>query len=267
MVIAHKIIISKKVHATIELMNHLLIGEIAGVLAIIQVVPYIVSIFRGHTKPERTSYFIWFMVDTVKIASYVEIGARTTIYVPLVFTFTAFIIFLLSIKYGMGGVSKFDTGCFFLAVFGIIMWMITNDALFTLYFTTTLGLVGYLPTIRKAYFLPQTENTLSWTMTAFTGTLNLLALTTLSLKIALPPACGAVTETIVAYLVLFPRNRFKFEEFEKPHKIHAFLTHPLFEKWTTPQVWDLQTFVDKKLSMISIKLPKTLQTLKATFAR
>jgi len=90
--------------------------------------------------------------------------------------------------------------------------------------------MGYLPTIKKAYFFPKTENTLSWMMTAAAGTLNLFALTTLRPNIAILPIRSVLTEGLIAYLLLFPAVRFKINRKKRPHKVHAFLAHPLFAR-------------------------------------
>src|ERR1017187_6453042 len=117
-------------------MNRVLIGQIAGILALLQIIPYIVSILRGNTKPERATYLIWFIIDAMTISSYIAVGARTTIWAGVAFTISKVIILGLSIKRGMGGFSKFDITCLFLALVGIIIWVSTKNALLTLYFGT-----------------------------------------------------------------------------------------------------------------------------------
>jgi hypothetical protein len=211
-------------------MNHALIGELAGGLAMVQIIPYIVSILRGHTRPERMSYLIWLIVDVITAASYISVGARTTIWTGLVFVFTGLLVFILSIKHGIGGFSTYDVVCLLLALCGVFLWISTQDALLALCFGTAVGLVGYLPTIKKVYFFPQTENTLSWTMTAAASTLNLFALTTLTPRIALPVVCSVVPQALVAYMLLVPHARFKPINRRRPHKVHAFLAHPVFVK-------------------------------------
>lgn len=207
-----------------------MIGQIAGVMAIAQVIPYLVSIFRGHTKPERTTYFIWLILEGVTVSSYISTGARTTIWTGIAYTFTALIIFMLSIKYGMGGFSMFDIVCFLLAMAGIGLWLSTRDAFLTLYFGTFVSFIAYLPTIKKAYFLPETENTFSWTMTFCTALVNVCALTSFKVSLALPPVVGVFTSGTVAYLLLFHHAHNKLARRKKSPKVHAFLSHPLFAK-------------------------------------
>jgi hypothetical protein len=208
-------------------MNHALIGQVAGVLAIIQVIPYLISIFRGHTKPERMTYFIWFVVDTLSIASYIAVGARTTIWVGLVYVMTGLTIFLLSLRYGMGGFSKLDICCLALALAGAAIWLRTDSALLALCCSTLAAKIGYLPTIKKAYFYPETENTLSWALTAITSTLNIFALTTLAPVISVPVIIGAIGPILVAYLLLFPIAHHKVRS---RHGVHTILSHPIMSR-------------------------------------
>lgn len=206
-------------------MNHALIGQIAGVFAVIQVIPYIVSILRGHTKPERMSYFIFFFVDAISVSSYIAVGARTTIWTGIVYVFTGLTIFLLSLKYGMGGFSKLDIFCLFLALVGLLVWVTTSSALLALCFSVLAAKIGYLPTIKKAYFFPETENTLSWSLCALTSILNLFALTTFAPSIAIPPVIGAIFNGWVAYLLLFPVAHAKLAQRKTTTRIHNILTH------------------------------------------
>jgi hypothetical protein len=171
------------------------------------------------------TYFIWLIVDTLSILSYIAVGARTTIWVGIVYVLTGLTIFLLSFKYGMGGFSKLDTACLLLAAIGMVIWITTDSALLALCFSTFAAKVGYLPTIKKAYFYPETENTLSWTITAMTGTLNIFALTTFSPAIAIPPILGAIFPAMVAYFLLFPMAHKTLSRRRTTSKLHSLLSH------------------------------------------
>jgi hypothetical protein len=213
-------------------MNKILLGQIAGILVLVQIVPYVVSILRGNTKPERTSYLIWLIVEIIGAISYVSIGATTTKWTVIAFCFTALLVFLLSIKYGVGGFSAFDIGCFLLALSGVVLWGASSNALLALYFITFVKAIAYLPTIKKVYFTPHTENTASWVLTASASVLNLFALNTLAFGIVMPITIAAVLQIFVSYLIVVPRKSMKSKRSKKhtPHKFHLFLAHPVFSK-------------------------------------
>jgi hypothetical protein len=184
---------------------------------------------RGHTKPERASYLIWTIVNALTIASYISVGATTTIWNGLVLSFTGFMIFLLSTKYGLGGFSKFDISCLFLALGGAAIWAYSANPVIALYYLTFVGAIGFLPTVKKTYFLPKTENSLSWTLTMGASYLNFFALTSLHFKFVFPLVCTAILQSMVVILILLPSLRFKHIQ-RNPHKVPLFLKHPMFAK-------------------------------------
>ena len=180
------------------------LGEIAALIDIATIIPYVWSTLKGHTRPSRASYGIWAVIQTVGLISYIAAGATTTIWALCVLTFNAFVIFGLSFKYGMGGRNKFDIPCLLLAGVAIFLWITTDNPALAVYLSTFAGFIGYLPTIKKAYLWPDTENILSWSMYVVAATLNGCALTSLRPAIALPPLCGLGLSVIVTSLLIFP---------------------------------------------------------------
>lgn len=183
------------------------IGQIAGVIAFLSILPYVISILRGHTKPSRSAYMIWVVVEVVTAASYIASGAITTYWTTVVFAFSAILIFLLSIKFGMGGYSKLDLICLAIAAVAVYLWITTQNPVIALYAIIVASKISYLPIIKKSWYQPETENILSWGMVAFASTLNLFALTSLELKITLLPILAAFLQGLVFILLILPMKR------------------------------------------------------------
>ncbi|HMS92636.1 MAG TPA: hypothetical protein PJ993_03590 [Candidatus Saccharibacteria bacterium] len=193
-------------HAT-----QILLGQLAGVVAFCSVIPYIVSIFRGKTKPSRSSYAIWSVVEIVWVTSYIAAGATTTKWTGIVFAISAVLIFILSLKYGMGGLNAFDVPCLILAGIAILVWVTTKNPILADYMSTLAVFIGYLPIVKKAYLWPDTENTLSWALYAIATILTVAALTTLQPAISLRPFISMTLAIIITSLLLFPKWRYKKE--------------------------------------------------------
>jgi hypothetical protein len=188
-------------------MNHLIIGYIAGILAFLQLIPYLVSIFRGHTKPERATYAIWSLVNIIIVSSYIASGAHTTIWVGVAYAVSQILVFGLSFKYGVGGFNKFDVMCLLLALTGAGIWISTSNPLIALYFSLTVKAMGLMPTLRKVYYRPDTENTISWVICATASALNMFALVSFAPNIAILPIYSLLGDGAVALMVLFPKVR------------------------------------------------------------
>lgn len=186
-----------------------LLGQIAGILAVIQAIPYIFSILRRKTKPARASYAIWSVVQTISVVSYIASGATDTKWVPIALTITAVTIFALSFKYGMGGLSKLDVGCLGIAAIAIILWVTTSDAGLAVYASLVASSVAYIPVLKKSFLQPGTENTLSWSIYSTAAILNVCALTTIDPVISLTPIVSLILSTTIVIFLLLPRKHIK----------------------------------------------------------
>ena len=179
-----------------------LIGQLAGVLVLASLVPYLVSIWKGETKPARMTYFIKAVIGVITIASYIGSGARTSIWTGLMFALTAIIIFGLSIKRGMGGASKLDLVCLGLAVVVIVLWLTTKNAMLALCCSLLVKAVASVPQVRKVYLHPKTENKLSWNIAFTADVLNLFALTSLAPQISLFPLFEVISSGVIVWLLV-----------------------------------------------------------------
>lgn len=184
-----------------------IIGIAAGIIAFFAFIPYIISIFKGETKPQRATFAIWSVISLVTLFSYFATGARQTIWIALVYALLQLFIFALSFKYGMGGLGKLDIICLGGAFVGIIVWLATDNPAIALYASITAEFLGYVPLFKKAYLHPETENTLSWILGLIAACLNLFALTTLRLDIALYPMYVVLSDGTVVGLLILSRRR------------------------------------------------------------
>src|SRR3989338_4393216 len=88
--------------------KYILYEQIATVITIIAYLPYIVSILKNKTKPDRTTWSVLFFIGIITFLAYKSVGASTTLGVALANVIGPFIIFLLSLKFGEGWKNKND---------------------------------------------------------------------------------------------------------------------------------------------------------------
>ena len=181
-----------------------IIGAVAGILAFVSFIPYINSIIKGKTKPNRATFTIWSGVNIVTISSYIVSGARTTIFVGLVYTVLQIVVLILSLKRGMGGFNPFDIACLIGATIGITLWIITKNPHTALYLGIFSEVLGLIPTLKKSYLHPDTENTLSWSIAVVGSALNLFALTSWRPEISVYPIYFFIGDLLVALLLWRP---------------------------------------------------------------
>jgi hypothetical protein len=196
--------------------THAVFGVIAGIISVCGYIPYFRSILKGQTKPNRATFLIWSVVDVVLLTSYISSGARTTIWVALVYCFCQLGVLALSIKRGVGGLAALDITCLFGAVFALIMWWITSNAHVALYLGIICEILGFLPTIKKAYLDPSTESKQAWTTGTIAAIVNLFAIRHWTLVEAVYPAYNITFVALVAGLLWVRQKKQLIPDLDTP---------------------------------------------------
>jgi hypothetical protein len=154
--------------------NFLLVSS--TLVALLAPSAYVVSIIRGTSKPHRTTRFILTFVHSLNFLSILaaqgNLGARIFAGIDFVF---ALIVFLLSIRRGMGGTSLFDWACLVVAICGVIAWQLTGNAYLGIWLSIAANLVAYLPVFLKTWRFPDTESHWVYTLSILAALLGLLA--------------------------------------------------------------------------------------------
>ncbi len=192
----------------LQLSLHLIFGIIGGVFSILAFVPYIAAIIKKGAKPNRASWIIWNITDTILLASYFSVGARTTIFVPIVYVVNAFIVLLFSFRYGVSSWSRLDIASLAVSGLSLIIWSLTQNPLIALLMNLLMDSVAYLPTIKKSYIDPSSESGLGWLFFFIGACFNLLAVDSLAFGTIIYPIVMFVMEGILV-AILYRKKIFK----------------------------------------------------------
>lgn len=183
-------------------------GKVAGVVSLVAFIPYILAILRGETRPNRATWWIWTVVGLMLGASYYSSGANHTIWVPVSYIIGPLATAILSIEYGEGGWTRFDRSCLLGAGVSMVLWWIFSSPLIALLINLFIDLMGALPTIRKAYHEPESEDRLTWALFFAGNTVNLFAVETWTFAISVYPIYMFLGSGIITALVFFrPRSK------------------------------------------------------------
>ncbi len=183
------------------------LGIIAGIIAFLAYIVYVVSILRGKTKPNRATWWIWAFMGLVVGLSYYASGAQNTIWVPLVEFIGPLFIALLSIKYGEGGLKeKTDLICLFGATFSIILWIIFNNPVVALVASLVVNSFAIIPTIKKSYLRPEGEDFWAWFVTSLADSLNMFAVERFTFAILVYPIYMLVSDLMITCILLLRKK-------------------------------------------------------------
>ena len=184
-----------------------LAGKLAGIIAVLAYIPYIIAILRNKTSPNRATWFIWALVSFIMLISYYLSGARNTIWLPLGYVIGSSVIAILSIWYGEGGWTILDRSCLLGAGASIALGIVLKIPQVVLFTNILNDFFGMLPTIKKSYLRPQSENKLAWIM-FFTGSAaNIVAVDNWNFSIATYPIVLFCETGIIIFLLFLSPHR------------------------------------------------------------
>jgi hypothetical protein len=166
---------------------NLYFGYLSGICIIISFLPYLISLFKGETKPERASWLIWSILGGIAFFSQLAKGASASLWLPGIQTIGDIVVFILSIKYGMGGLKRADKWAFAVAGLSLVLWYITREPVIALLLAILIDASGAVLTIAKSYAHPTTEPISAWALTGLSGLFALLAVGSFNIVLLLFP--------------------------------------------------------------------------------
>ena len=192
-------------------MESLLYKEILSAIAIALTfaafVPYIRAILDGTTRPHVFSWVIWgsttFVVFLAQIEGKAGVGAWP---IGVSGSITLFIACLAYVRRADITITKTDWLFFILALSSLPLWYVTSDPLWAVVILTIVDVLGFGPTVRKAYSFPHSESLLFFALFAVRNVLVILALESYSVTTVLFPAVIAVACVSLVAMVRYRRR-------------------------------------------------------------
>lgn len=152
------------------------LGFAAGLLSICAFAPYIRSMLRGQTQPQRACWLIWSVLGCISLASQVSGGATSSLWFAGIQVGGTVAVLVLSIWCGTGRfLVRGDRYVLLAAAIGLGMWVFTHTPAYALGISISISLMGGCMTIRAAYLAPQSEPLGSWSMALAASVLAVLA--------------------------------------------------------------------------------------------
>ena len=166
------------------------------------------SILKGEFKPQRITRFIFLILTSIFVASLFAQNNQTAIYLAVLQWTGSLAVFILSIKFGVGGTDKSDIAVLFLALTAIVIWKVTDNPALALYMSLFADFIGILPTLIKSFFQPETEDPKLYFSDVLAGLFSLLAIRSLVFADIVFPAYIFLIN-LVCVILIFAGRKFK----------------------------------------------------------
>ena len=203
-------------------MDKELFGYLSLLFAFISYVPYAWTTWKGTNKPHIFTWVIWTTVMTIGTAGQYAGGAGPGAWSTTFTAVSCFIITILAFKQGDKNVTKHDVIILVIALSAIPLWLLTENPFNAIVIVTTIDLLGYLPTLRKAYHKPHEEMAMSYLLTNFKHIAGFYAMTTYSWTTLLYPSALFTANWILVFLVYW----WRFKQGKSSDLLKNFPDHP-----------------------------------------
>jgi hypothetical protein len=164
------------------------IGVASGVLAAGSYVPYSLDILRSKVRPERASWLIWSVLAGIAFFSQLAKGATNSAWFTGLDGIGAALVFVLALKFGVGGFTKRDITALIVSAVGLLIWFLTSDSLYALLVIMIIDAVGTSLTIAKTLKDPTTETYSMWVIVCIASCLALAAVGEFNMVLLVYPA-------------------------------------------------------------------------------
>ncbi|MBR9868732.1 MAG: hypothetical protein GYB20_07405 [Oceanospirillales bacterium] len=185
----------------------LLFSGLAIMLTFVAFVPYIRSILKGKTRPHVFSWFIWGITTVIVFLAQLEADGGVGAWpIGISGAITVAVAVLAFIKRADISITRIDWTFFATALASLPFWYLTSDPLWTVVVLTVVDLLGFGPTIRKAYAFPHQESQLFFLSFMLRNCFAILALESYSVTTVLFPLSIALACTVLLTMVAYRRR-------------------------------------------------------------
>jgi hypothetical protein len=175
-----------------------LFGVIAGVLALLAAIPYIRDTIKGETRPNRVTWLIWVILQTIALFAQISGGGRDSLLLTIGDLIASATILLLAFVKGESKWHWIDRMALIGAGIGLILWYALNQPIVALAVTIFIDLCGAVPTLRKSFVDPDSETRSTWWIVGIGAIFGVLAVGKVDVTLLVYPIYLAVINLAVA---------------------------------------------------------------------
>lgn len=181
-------------------------GIAAGMLSLIDPLPYLRDVINGRTRPHRGTWCIWSVLGVAAFLSQWADGASWSLLMVGVQAASITLVFLLSIWRGVGGVGPSDVLLVGVAAAGITGWIVSSQPLVATVCVVLADLAGAALMLPKTWRDPHSETLSTFLLAAAAGCLGTVAVGAVDLGLLLYPGYFTLVNAAIAAVIMRRRR-------------------------------------------------------------
>lgn len=180
-----------------------ILGITSSIIFLIGDLPYIRDSLKGPTKPQRVTWGIVFLLNSIGTANQAASGATNSLWLFGAATLATGIIFIISLFNGVGGHSRRDLYAVGGALAGLALWILLDSPAASVLISAFIGFISLLPTFAKAKTHPETETKITWLLGAISAAMAAVSVGELKWQLLLLPVNATLLQAYMTYLLYF----------------------------------------------------------------
>jgi hypothetical protein len=183
------------------------VGSLAGAITLLAIIPYVLDIFRGLTRPNVVTWFLWTLNGSILAYAQYTAGASWTLSVLVASTLSTAIVTVLAVPFGQRNYGVLDGVCLVMALAAMAGWWWTKNPVVAIVLGVLAEIFAVSPTIAKTYRAPKTETPITYWATSFATVMSLIASTKFDIANLLFPIYSISVNTLIAVMASNGRRR------------------------------------------------------------
>ncbi len=171
---------------------------------------YILSIKKGHAKPNLVSWFIWMLAPFIGVFFQLKAGAGLSVLPVFMAGFGPLVIIIAAVltRNAFWKATRFDIFCGLLAFLSLLIYILTHNLEISIIFAILADALAFIPTMIKGWNFPGTESSYAYSFSIISNTIGLLVIKDWSFTIYSFSLYLIIANTMMT-LILFRRKIFK----------------------------------------------------------
>jgi hypothetical protein len=179
---------------------------LSSVLTIAAVIPYLVEVVKGKTKPRIVSWFIWTLLTGIASVAALVDGQYFTAILLFSAVVETLAVVILGWKNGDRKIERIDAVCLIGAIIGIILWQIFNSPAIAVIATVSIDLVGGAPTLIHSWKSPNEETWITFFLSFLGAACTLLIVNEWSITSVVYPIYLVVINILFSSVIIIRRQ-------------------------------------------------------------
>jgi hypothetical protein len=178
-----------------------LLGVAAGLIAVLDTVPYLRDVVRGTTRPHPGTWLIWSALAVIVCLSQWADGASWSLIMTLTQAVVTTAVFALAVVRGKGGMTRADVMLLAVAAAGVAGWLLSGEPVVATICVVVADLVAAAMMVPKTYRDPRSETLSTFVGASIGGALAAGAVGTADADLLLYPIYYCVANGALAVLI------------------------------------------------------------------